>query len=127
MRLLVIEDDPRLRAVLARGLEANGYFVDVAPSAEDALPMLTFTDYAVLIVDWRLPGMSGLEFVRNVRSGSLESAVLLLTARDAPDDRISGARSSADRTTPTGARCVAATSCSTHGPERPSRRAWHCT
>ena len=96
MRLLVIEDDPRLRAVLARGLEANGYFVDVAPSAEDALPMLAFTDYAVLIVDWRLPGMSGLELVRSVRSRSLETAVLLLTARDAPDDRISGLDAGAD-------------------------------
>ncbi len=96
MRLLVIEDDPRLRAVLSRGLEDNGYFVDVARTAEDARQMLNFTDYAVLIVDWRLPGMSGLDLVRHVRSQSLESAVLMLTARDAPDDRISGLDAGAD-------------------------------
>ena len=96
MRLLVIEDDPRLRAVLARGLEDNGYFVDAKHSAEDALEMLAFTDYAVLIVDWRLPGMSGLELIRHVRSRSLDSAVLMLTARDAPDDRISGLDAGAD-------------------------------
>ena len=96
MRLLVIEDDSRLRAVLARGLEANGYFVDAAPTAEEARQMLAFTDYAVLIVDWRLPGMSGLDLVRHVRSRALESAVLMLTARDAPEDRISGLDAGAD-------------------------------
>lgn len=96
MRLLVIEDDPRLRAVLARGLESNGYFVDTAGSGENALELLNFTDYAVLIVDWRLPGISGLDLVRQVRSKGLESAVLMLTARDAPADRISGLDAGAD-------------------------------
>jgi two-component system OmpR family response regulator len=96
LRLLVIEDDVRLRAVLVRGLEDNGYFVDAARTAEDARQMIGFTDYAVLIVDWRLPGMSGLELVRRVRSDALESAILMLTARDAPDDRISGLDAGAD-------------------------------
>jgi DNA-binding response OmpR family regulator len=96
VRLLVIEDDPRLRAVLARGLESNGYFVDTAGSGENALELLNFTDYAVLIVDWRLPGMSGLDIVKHVRSKGLESAVLMLTARDAPADRISGLDAGAD-------------------------------
>ena len=96
MRLLVVEDEPRLRAVLARGLEANGYFADTAASAENALDMLRFTDYAVLIVDWRLPGMSGVELVKRVRSKRLGSAILMLTARDAPADRISGLDAGAD-------------------------------
>ena len=96
MRLLVIEDEPRLRAVLARGLEANGYFVDTAASAEDALAMLRFTDYAVLIVDWRLPRMSGLDVVRHVRAQGIGSTVMMLTARDAPADRISGLDAGAD-------------------------------
>lgn len=96
MRLLVIEDDPRLRAVLMRGLEATGYFVDTAATAEKAIELLEFTDYAVLIVDWRLPGMSGLEVVTQVRSRGLHSAVLMLTARDAPADRISGLDAGAD-------------------------------
>lgn len=96
MRLLVIEDDPRLRAVLARGLESNGYFVDTAAAAENAFELLEFTDYAVLIVDWRLPGKSGLDIVRHVRSKRLQSAVLMLTARDAPTDRITGLDAGAD-------------------------------
>jgi DNA-binding response OmpR family regulator len=96
LRLLVIEDEPRLREVLARGLEANGYFVDTAATAENALDLLRFTDYAVLIVDWRLPGMSGLDVVRQVRANRLGSAILMLTARDAPADRISGLDAGAD-------------------------------
>ena len=96
MRLLVIEDDPRLRAVLARGLESNGFFVDTAGSAEKALELLAFTEYAVLIVDWRLPGMSGLEAVQRIRAKAVKSAVLMLTARDAPADRISGLDAGAD-------------------------------
>ena len=96
MRLLVIEDDPRLRAVLARGLEADGYFVDTAGSAERALELLESTDYGVLIVDRRLPGKSGLDVVRHVRSRRLESGVLMLTARDDPADRIGGLDAGAD-------------------------------
>jgi DNA-binding response OmpR family regulator len=96
VRLLVVEDDPRLRAVLARGLESNGYFVDTAGTAENALDLLAFTDYAVLIVDWRLPGKSGLDVVTYVRSKRLQSAVLMLTARDAPADRITGLDAGAD-------------------------------
>ena len=96
MRLLVIEDDQRLRSVLVRGLESNGYFVDTAGSAESAMELLGFTDYAVLIVDWRLPGKSGLEIVKQVRSKGLGSAILMLTARDAPADRISGLDAGAD-------------------------------
>jgi len=96
LRLLVIEDEPRLREVLARGLEANGYFVDTAATAENALDLLHFTDYAVLIVDWRLPGLSGLDVVRQVRAQGLGSAILMLTARDAPADRISGLDAGAD-------------------------------
>ena len=96
MRLLVIEDDPSLRDVLVRGLESDGYFVDTAAAAENALELLRFTDYAVLIVDWRLPGMSGLDLVKHIRSKGVHTAVLMLTARDAPADRISGLDAGAD-------------------------------
>jgi DNA-binding response OmpR family regulator len=96
LRLLVVEDDPRLRAVLARGFESNGYFVDTAATGENALELLEFTDYAVLIVDWRLPGLSGLDLVKNVRLRRLSCAVLMLTARDASTDRINGLDAGAD-------------------------------
>ena len=96
MRLLVIEDEPKLRAVLARGLEQNGYLVDTAASAENALDMVGFTEYAVLIVDWRLPKMSGLELVRRIRERKVGASIVMLTARDAPADRISGLDAGAD-------------------------------
>jgi two-component system copper resistance phosphate regulon response regulator CusR len=96
VRLLVIEDEPKLRSVLTRGLEQNGYLVDTASSAESALDLRKFTDYAVLIVDWRLPGMSGVDFVRSLRRRKDNAAVLMLTARDAPADRISGLDAGAD-------------------------------
>lgn len=96
MRLLLIEDEPKLRSVVARGLEQNGYLVDTAASAESGLDRVRLTDYAVLIVDWRLPGMSGIDFVRQLRRRKVAAAVLMLTARDAPADRISGLDAGAD-------------------------------
>jgi DNA-binding response OmpR family regulator len=96
VRLLVVEDEPTLRSVLARGLEANGYVADTAASAENALELLRFTEYAVLIIDWRLPGMSGVELVERVRARKYDCAILMLTARDAPADRISGLDAGAD-------------------------------
>ncbi len=96
MRLLVVEDEPRLRSVLARGLEDNGYIADTAAAAEPALSLLRFTEYAVLIIDWQLPGMSGLEIVKHVRARKLDVPILMLTARDAPADRINGLDAGAD-------------------------------
>ncbi len=96
MRVLVIEDEPRLRSVLIRGLEANGYLVDSAATAEDGMDQIAFTEYSVLVVDWRLPGMSGLDLVRQVRKSKLDAAILMLTARDAPADRINGLDAGAD-------------------------------
>ena len=96
MRLLVVEDEPRLRSVLARGLEDNGYIVDTAAAAESALDLLRFTEYAVLIIDWQLPGISGLDIVKQVRARKLDTPILMLTARDAPADRISGLDAGAD-------------------------------
>ena len=94
--LLVIEDEPKLRSVLTRGLEQNGSrrhgFIGCSPRFD----LRKFTDYAVLIVDWRLPGMSGVDFVRHLRRRKDNAAVLMLTARDAPADRISGLDAGAD-------------------------------
>jgi DNA-binding response OmpR family regulator len=96
MRLLVVEDDPRLREVLVRGLEASGYFVDAVGSGEEALDYIAVYDYAVLVLDWRLPGISGLDVLQRVRSRRNRVAILMLTARDTPADRISGLDAGAD-------------------------------
>ena len=66
VRLLVAEDDPRLRAVLTRGLEANGYFVDAVDNGGEALEFIAVYDYAVVILDWRMPGVSGLKVVERL-------------------------------------------------------------
>ncbi len=85
-----------MRSVLVRGLESNGYFVDAASSGEDALDFIQFYEYAVVILDWRLPGISGLDVLRRVRSRGNSTGILMLTARDAPADRITGLDAGAD-------------------------------
>jgi DNA-binding response OmpR family regulator len=96
MRLLVAEDDLRLRSVLIRGLEAHGYVVDAVTSGPEALDYLRFYDPAVIILDWRMPGLSGLEVVARIRGQGRATAVLMLTARDAPADRVAGLDAGAD-------------------------------
>jgi len=96
VRLLVAEDDPRLRAVLTRGLEANGYFVDAVDNGGEALEFIAVYDYAVVILDWRMPGVSGLKVVERLRGSGDGTAVLMLTAVDAPADRVAGLDAGAD-------------------------------
>ena len=96
VRLLVAEDDPRLRAVLIRGLEANGYFVDAVDNGPEALDFIGAYEYAVVVLDWRMPGLSGLEVIKMIRAGGDGTAVLMLTALDAPADRVAGLDAGAD-------------------------------
>lgn len=96
MRLLVAEDDPKLCAVLARGLEQAGYVLDVARRGDDAFELLLYNDYAAAIVDWRMPGMDGLELITAARRRGLRTPMLMLTARDTPSDRIAGLDAGSD-------------------------------
>lgn len=96
MRLLIAEDDLRLRSVLVRGLEAHGYVVDAVTSGQEALDYLRFYDPAVIILDWRMPGLTGLDVVGRMRAQGRATAVLMLTARDAPADRVAGLDAGAD-------------------------------
>src|ERR1700758_1697213 len=79
MRLLVAEDDPRLRDVLVRGLETSGYFVDAVENGVEALEFLEAYDYAVVILDWRMPHMTGIHVVERIRAAADRTAVLMLT------------------------------------------------
>jgi two-component system copper resistance phosphate regulon response regulator CusR len=90
MRVLVAEDDAKLREVLARGLRSAGYTVDVAARGDAALDMLLLNRYAAAVVDWRMPVMDGIDAVSTIRSRNLSTPVLMLTARDTPSDRIRG-------------------------------------
>jgi len=94
--VLVAEDDPALRAVLDRGLRENGYVVDVVAEGAAALNHLRTYDYAVAILDWRMPKKSGIEVLEESRRTGVRTPILLLTARDAPADRVSGLNSGAD-------------------------------
>lgn len=96
MRVLLAEDDRGLREVLARGLRENGYVVDTVADGGEALRFLRSYDYAVAVLDWRMPGMSGLEVLQWIRRRDLPAAVLMLTARDAPADRVTGLDQGAD-------------------------------
>jgi two-component system copper resistance phosphate regulon response regulator CusR len=96
MRVLVAEDDPGLRDVLVMGLEDHGYQVDAAERGDDAIDLFKFYDYDVAIVDWRMPGAEGIDVVAWARKHGKPTAILMLTARDAPPDRIRGLDAGAD-------------------------------
>ena len=90
MRILVVEDEEKVAAFIQRGLEQSSYAVDVASTGEEALDLLAATEYDLILMDVMLPGISGLDVVREVRRRKLEVPVLALTARGELDDRIAG-------------------------------------
>jgi two-component system copper resistance phosphate regulon response regulator CusR len=96
MRILVAEDEPGLRDVLVQGLEDEGYHVDAVARGDDAIEQLRHYEYDVAVLDWRMPGRTGLEVVEWVRGRGRPTAVLMLTAMDTPRDRIAGLDGGAD-------------------------------
>ncbi|MFI5261194.1 MAG: response regulator transcription factor [Candidatus Limnocylindrales bacterium] len=96
MRLLVAEDDDGLREVLVLGLTEQGYQVDAVARGDDAIDQLKWYEYDVAIIDWRMPGVAGVEVVAWARHHERPTALLMLTARDAPPDRIQGLDAGAD-------------------------------
>jgi two-component system OmpR family response regulator len=96
VRVLVVEDHPRMAALLARGLEEEGYAVDVVGSGEDGLWMAAETEYDAIVLDLILPGIDGFETCRRIRERGRWAPILLLTARDAVDDRVRGLDAGAD-------------------------------
>ncbi|MBS0382915.1 MAG: response regulator transcription factor [Proteobacteria bacterium] len=96
MRLLLAEDDHALGLALADGLRHLGHAVDWIEDGRHAAQALEDTRYAAAVLDWNLPRMSGVEVVRGMRRRGDRTPVLLLTARDALDDRVLGLDSGAD-------------------------------
>jgi DNA-binding response OmpR family regulator len=96
VRVLVAEDDGGLRDVLARGLRENDYVVDAVADGDAAIRFLRSYDYELAVLDWRMPGTSGLDVVRWIRRNQRPTPVLMLTARDAPRDRVTGLDEGAD-------------------------------
>jgi len=96
MRILLVDDDPKLAAALAKGLRAHAYAVDVASDADAALLRAAVYDYDVVLLDVMLPGQDGFAVCRALRGRGVAAPVLMLTARDAVGDRIRGLDAGAD-------------------------------
>jgi two-component system OmpR family response regulator len=96
MRVLVVDDEVKLASLLQRQLRRHGVGVDVAVTGEAAVERATATDYDAIVLDLMLPGVDGFETCRRLRAEGVWSPTLMLTARDAVEDRIRGLDSGAD-------------------------------
>jgi DNA-binding response OmpR family regulator len=96
MRILLVEDEPSAAQMLAKGLREQSYAVDVATDGEAAVYQAGINDYDLVILDVTLPLKDGFEVCRELRAGGLTFPILMLTARDAPPDRVAGLDSGAD-------------------------------
>jgi len=96
MRILIVEDEHKIAAFLQRGLVEEGYAVDVAYDGDDALDWLLVVPFDLIILDVLLPKRSGVEVARTLRQRGFHTPVLMLTARDAVEDRVLGLDSGAD-------------------------------
>jgi two-component system, OmpR family, response regulator len=96
MRLLVVEDEPKLGALIVRALRAEGHAVDLSETGEDALWRAGSVAYDAIVLDIGLPGIDGYETCRRLRTDGVWAPVLMLTARDAVDDRVGGLDAGAD-------------------------------
>jgi DNA-binding response OmpR family regulator len=96
MRILVVEDERRVAAFIEQGLEEERYAVDVAYDGEEALDWAAVADYDVIVLDVLLPKKDGFEVCRQLRAQGNKVPILMLTARDAIEDRVRGLDSGAD-------------------------------
>ena len=96
MRILVIEDDRKAAELLATGLEEEGLVVDVAATAEAGDEMASVNNYGVIVLDWLLPDREGVVVCRDLRRRGVSTPILMLTARDALEDRVTGLDAGAD-------------------------------
>ncbi|MDQ3907702.1 MAG: response regulator transcription factor, partial [Acidobacteriota bacterium] len=96
MRILLVEDEPSAARMMAKGLREQTYAVDVAQDGDGALYQAGINDYDLVILDIMLPGRDGYEVCRELRSSGSTVPVLMLTARDAIDDRVRGLDTGAD-------------------------------
>ena len=96
VRILVVEDDPKIASFVAGGLRQHGFAVDPARDGDEALALTTTTTYDAAVVDVMLPRLDGLSLVRRLRAGRNALPVLFLSARSSVDDRISGLQAGGD-------------------------------
>ena len=96
MRILLVEDEPRMAQAIARGLREHAYAVDATENGNDALYQASINDYDLILLDVLLPGRDGFEVCRELRTRGNTTPILMLTARATVDDRITGLDAGAD-------------------------------
>jgi len=96
VRVLIVEDEPKLVASLKKGLEKEGYIVEIALDGESGAKRAQYGDFEVILLDLMLPLKDGLTVCRELRRNEIETPILMLTARDSLDDRVLGLDSGAD-------------------------------
>src|SRR5919109_1095152 len=96
MRILLVEDERKVASFIARALRENTYAVDIADSGEKGLELSTDVTYDAILLDVRLPGMSGIEVCRELRQRGIEAPVLMLTARGLVEQKVEGLDAGAD-------------------------------
>lgn len=95
-RILIVEDDERIVDFLRRGLKIEGYGIDTASTGQQAIDLATTVDYDLLILDLGLPDISGIQVCQHLRKNSITTPILMLTARDTLEDKVTGLRTGAD-------------------------------
>ncbi len=96
MRVLLAEDDNSLGEVLAAGLRNRGYVVDLVGDGATALTYTRCYEYSVAVLDWLMPGLSGIDVVRQLRRRGARMPVLIVSGKDTPQDRVAGLDAGAD-------------------------------
>ena len=98
MRILIVEDEPSISNFLKEGLEEEGFAVDTADNGKQGLRLALdyLEEYDIILLDWMLPGMSGIEILRNIRKENQAVPVIFLTARDTTDDAVFGLETGAN-------------------------------
>ncbi|MBU9889733.1 MAG: response regulator transcription factor [Candidatus Omnitrophica bacterium] len=96
MKILIVEDEKKMSSFLERGLKEEGYVVDIADDGEKGLEYALTNEYDLLLLDWMLPKMSGVELCHKLRQQKKQVPVLMLTAKDTVEDKIKGLDEGAD-------------------------------
>ena len=96
MRILVVEDEPKVAGFIKKGLQEEGYAVDVAPDGAEGLSLVEMNVYDAIVLDLMLPKKNGIEVMREIRAKKLNVPVLMLTARDTVADKVMGLDAGAD-------------------------------
>ena len=96
MRILLVEDERRVAGFISRALRENSYTVDLADTGEKAIVMATGTPYDSILLDIRLPGLSGIHVCRELREAKVDTPILMLTARSLVEQRVEGLDAGAD-------------------------------